>query len=174
MRAIQRCAGELYRSGEAEGGAAAKGAIATVVLVIWYFTAPLDRSWTPWTAIALAVGLALLGVFVVVQVRAVVRSPHPRRHAAGVLVFSSPLLLVLFATSYLLLSQDAFSEKLTRIDALYFATTVFATVGFGDIVPLSQSARSLVLVQILVDLVYVGLLVRALYEAARIGVQRRS
>ena len=126
---------------------------------------------------ALVVGLVLVGVIVATQLRAVLRAAHPRLRAAGVLVFSSPLLLVLFATAYLLMSRDrydAFSETLTRVDALYFATTVFATVGFGDIVPVSQPARVLVLVQILVDLVYVGLLARALYEAARIGADRRA
>jgi hypothetical protein len=144
------------------------------VLLIWYFTAPLDRTWTPATAVALAAGLGLVGVIVVTQLRSVLRAPHPRLRAAGVLAFSSPLLLVLFATSYVLMSRDAFSEQLTRIDAMYFTATVFATVGFGDIVPVSQSARTLVMIQIAVDLVYVGLFARALYEAARIGAQRRA
>ena len=31
---------------------------------------------------------------------------------------------------------------MTRTDALYFVVTVFATVGFGDITPVSETAGS--------------------------------
>jgi voltage-gated potassium channel len=140
------------------------------LLLIWYFTAPLDRSWTPGMALAVAAGLVLVGLVAAGQVRAVMRSAHPRLRAAGALALSLPLVILLFASAYLVMSNDrpqAFSEPLSRVDGLYFATTVFTTVGFGDIAPRSQPARVLVLVQMLADLVYIGLLVRALHEAVR-------
>jgi len=58
----------------------------------------------------------------------------------------------------------SFSQPLTRVDALYFAMTVFTTVGFGDIAARSQVARVVVIVQMLADLVYVGLLARVLWR----------
>jgi hypothetical protein len=139
-------------------------------LVIWYFVAPLDRHWTALTSVVFGVSLVVIGAIVVGQVRAVARAPNPRLRAAGVLLVSLPLLIVLFAAAYVMMSHDrpnAFTERLSRVDGLYFAMTVFATVGFGDIVPQSQPARLLVLVQMLANLGYVGFVVRALVEAAR-------
>jgi voltage-gated potassium channel len=107
----------------------------------------------------------------------VVHSPHPRLRAAMVLAISFPVLMLLFAVSYLLLAKDrpeAFSEPLSRVDSLYFTMTVFTTVGFGDVVPRTQDARVVVLVQMLVDLVYIGFLARAIVEAARIGLRRKG
>ncbi len=107
----------------------------------------------------------------------VVRSPHPRLRAAGALLISFPVLVLLFATPYFLMARDrpgSFSQPLTRVDALYFAMTVFTTVGFGDIAARSQVARVVVIVQMLADLVYVGLLARVLMEAARIAAHRRA
>jgi Ion channel len=52
-----------------------------------------------------------------------------------------PFYLLLFAATYYLMSINrptAFSEGLGRTDALYFTVSVFATVGFGDIAPVSE------------------------------------
>src|SRR4030095_7505227 len=49
-----------------------------------------------------------------------------------------------------------FTEPLNRTDALYFTITVFSTVGFGDIAPLATAARVTTMVQMLGDLVVVG------------------
>lgn len=61
----------------------------------------------------------------------------------------------LFTAMYWSLSTDdptAFSEPLTRIDAIYFTLTSFTTTGFGDISAASQSARALVSLQLAVGL----------------------
>jgi voltage-gated potassium channel len=149
----------------------------TVALLVAYFTAPLDRPWTTGTALAMVGCLVVAGGVGGWQAWAVVRSPHPRLRAAAVLAVSFPVLILLFAVSYLLIARsypEAFSERLDRVGSLYFTMTVFATVGFGDIAARTEQARVLVLVQMLVDLVYIGLLGRAIVEAARIGAQRRG
>jgi hypothetical protein len=151
--------------------------LTTVGLVVLYFYAPLDRPWTPLTVLVLAAGLVLAAVAVGWQIWAVARSPHPRLRAVAVLVFSFPVLILLFSVAYLLMAQDrpeSFSEPLTRVTSLYFAMTVFTTVGFGDLVARTQAARIVVIVQMLVNLSYVGLLARSIIEAARIGAQRRA
>jgi hypothetical protein len=148
-----------------------------VTLVVLYFRVPLDGRWTGPRVADVIVGLAVVGIVVGWQVLAVVRSPHPRLRAVGALAATLPMVVVLFAASYSVMADDqagAFSEPLSRVDALYFSLTVFSTVGFGDIVARSESARILVTVQILVDLVYVGLFGRAIIEAARIGERRRE
>ena len=88
-----------------------------------------------------------------------------------------PLFLVLFSSSYFLLAEQvpqSFTETLNRTDALYFTVTVFATVGFGDIAPVTQTARVLTTSQMLADLIVVGVIAKALFGAVRIGMHRRG
>jgi voltage-gated potassium channel len=151
--------------------------LTSVGLVVLYFCAPLDRPWTPATVLILAAGLVLAAVTVGWQTWAIARSPYPRLRAVAVLVSSFPTLILLFSVAYVLLAHDrsgAFSEPLNRVGSVYFAMTVFTTVGFGDIVARSQVARIIVIAQMLVDLTYVGLLARSIIEATRIGMQRRT
>ena len=69
---------------------------------------------------------------------------------------------------------EHFSEPLTRLDAAYFTVTVFATVGFGDIVAVSQAARTVAIVQMVGDLVLVGLVAEALFGAVQVNLSRRE
>ena len=73
------------------------------------------------------------------QIRKVVTSRYPGIRAIEALAVTLPLFLLLFATTYFLVSvhgSGAFTqEHLTRTDALYMTVTIFATVGFGDISP---------------------------------------
>ena len=67
------------------------------------------------------------------------------------LAVTVPLFLLLFAGTYFVLSVSGAGnfnqEHLTRTDTLYFAVTIFSTVGFGDITATSTSARVVVIVQ---------------------------
>ena len=56
---------------------------------------------------------------------------------------------------------------------MYFSTTIFTTVGFGDITAKSQAARVVVTLQMFLDLVILGLVARLVVNAVRIGKQRR-
>ena len=58
---------------------------------------------------------------------------------------------------------------LTRTDSLYFTVTVFATVGFGDITATSQTARLIVTVQMILDLIVLGLGIRVFLGAVQRG-----
>ncbi len=145
-----------------------------VVLVAIYYLLPLDRS-SEWEAIAmLSIGLTALAVLVVFQVRSIVRSPYPLLRAIQSLALSVPFFLLLFASAYVVMdaiSAGSFSQPLSRSDSLYFTVTVFATVGFGDIVPKTETARLVVTGQMLADLVIIGLVVKAIFGAVR---QRRE
>ena len=55
--------------------------------------------------------------------------------------------------------------QVEEMDALYF--TEFSTVGFGDITATSGTARMLVSVQVLLDLVVLGLVVRQVIGAVQ-------
>jgi hypothetical protein len=69
-------------------------------------------------------------------------------------------------------ASSTFSEPLTRLDAMYFTVTVFATVGFGDITAVSAGARAIATVQMVGDLVLVGLIARAIVDAVNQGRSR--
>ena len=71
-------------------------------------------------------------------------------------------------------SAANFTQPLTRTDALYFSVTVFATVGFGDITAKSETARVVLIVQMLGDLALLGAGARVLLGAVRLGQQKRS
>jgi len=111
--------------------------ISTTLVVLYYWlpmTGALDAS----RAALLVVGLVVLVVLVVWQVRAIVRSPYPGLRAIEALAGVIPLFLLLFAAAYVQLGNAeprAFTEPMTKTTALYFTVTVFATVGFGDIAP---------------------------------------
>ena len=60
-----------------------------------------------------------------------------------------------------------YSEPLSRTDALYFAVTIFTSVGFGDIVARSQPARVIVMIQMLGSLAFLGVGARVLVTAVQ-------
>lgn len=55
------------------------------------------------------------------------------------------------------------------MDKLCFTVTVFATVGFGEIVATSQTVRGMVTVQMILDLVVIGAVVKVFFGAVQIA-----
>ena len=85
----------------------------------------------------------------------------------------APLFLLLFAATYFVVSQgnpDTFNVPgLSRTGALYFTVTVFASVGFGDIVATSDTSRALVMVQMILDLIVLGAVIRIFIGAVQLA-----
>ena len=135
----------------------------SVGVLVLYFLVPLDREFSVGTVVALGAGVLAIALLVTWQVRAILRASHPALQAIEALALSLPLFLLIFAATFVVLSASdpgAFSEPLTKLDSLYFVVTVFATVGFGDITPVSDPARVLVTLQMVGDLVLIGLVIR--------------
>ncbi len=63
---------------------------------------------------------------------------------------------------------------MSRTDAMYFSSTVFTTVGFGDITAKTEAARLVVTLQMWLDLVFLGLVVRLVVNAVKFNQQRRA
>ena len=57
--------------------------------------------------------------------------------------------------------------------ALYFTVTTFSTVGYGDITAASEAARLLVTVQMILDLLALGLGIRVFIGAVQLARQAR-
>ncbi|MFF3313864.1 ion channel [Streptomyces sp. NPDC002952] len=138
------------------------------VLMTLYFLLPLDHS-SPWFAVTmLVIGLAAFVALVGFQVRSIIRSPFPGLRAAEALAISVPLFLLLFASTYVVMaamSTSNFGGPLTHTDGLYFAVTLFSTVGFGDITAKSEVARRVVTGQMIADLVILGLAIKVIMGA---------
>ncbi|HET9168493.1 MAG TPA: potassium channel family protein [Actinospica sp.] len=144
-------------------------------LVVAYYELPMDKPFGGGYAVALVLGLAAITALLVWQVRAIARSPHPRLRAVDALASSVPPFLLLYAAAYYLMERGeagSFAQPITRTDALYFAVTVFSTVGFGDIAPHSQAARIVVVTQMIGDLLLIGLAARVVVGAVQEGVRR--
>jgi voltage-gated potassium channel len=151
-------------------------ATATVMVVVYYLL-PLDGKVDAAPLGLLIVSLLALAALIVWQVRAIVESPYPKIRALESLFSTLPLLLLSFATTYYLMARAVphdFSQALSRTDALYFTVTVFATVGFGDITAVTEPARVVVTVQMLIDLVVLGLGLRIFLSAVERGEERRA
>jgi len=145
-------------------------------LILAYYLLPLQ----PGTAAALTWlvgGLILVVAVLASQVRVIAAAKYPRLRAITALAVSAPLLIVVFAASdYLIAASDpaSFTQPLDRTAALYFAVTVLATVGFGDIAPVTTVARVVTMVQMLLDLAILGLAAKVLFNAADRGLRNRA
>lgn len=150
--------------------AVARPALTALVLLSVYFVVPLDRV----TGVSDVLFLVGGGVVVLLvggwQVHRILAAEYPAVQAIEALISVVSLHLVLFATVYLRMSDvdpDNFTEPLSRTDAIYFCLTVFATVGFGDIAAESESARAVVSVQMVANLIFFAVGVRLLTAAVQ-------
>ncbi|HEU4337227.1 MAG TPA: ion channel [Nocardioides sp.] len=160
-------------------GAFMLGRVVLTITVLFgaYFlmpaTRPDDGSGVMWFLVQMCVFAAVVGA----QVPAIIRSRHPILRAIESLAVLVPLYLLIFARIYLASSihdAEGFSRPLDHVTALYFTVTVFATVGFGDVVAQSDGMLLLVTAQMLLNLVVLGLGIRLLTSAARRGIARQG
>jgi len=158
-------------------GLGLRTAVAIGLLVVAYYQAPLDRPLTFASGVLFVGALLLAALVVVVEVRGILASPRPLLRAIRVIALGLPLLLVLFAATYITVDgqqANAFTEPLSRTDGLYFTVATFATVGYGDISPQTELARALVTVQMLVGLIAVGVIAKVVLGAVRVAQERNT
>jgi hypothetical protein len=157
--------------------AGARSAGMAVLLLLAYYLIPLARH--PHQSIVLRLTAAMV-VFVAVlanEVRSIVNHDEPMLRAGVSMATVIPLFLVLFAWIYVSMSHSnpgSFNSPLDRTSALYFATTIFSTVGFGDIVPKVDAARVVTMVQMGADLIVIAVVVRLIFGAASNARVRRA
>jgi voltage-gated potassium channel len=170
---------QLTRAGRARvtTGALLRAAATVALLLCGYFLAPLDRPLDAGTLVKFLLGLVLVGAIVAWQARRILTSHVPRLQAIQAIAVILPLLLLVFAAIYVAIETNrpgSFTEPLSRIDSLYFTVTVFSTVGFGDITPVSEAARLVAVAQMILDLVVLGLGVRLILSAVQRGRAARA
>ena len=150
-------------------------AVVAGVLVV-YFLIPVEG------AEALAGLLACVGIVVILvvfarQISRVSRSRRPVLAAVEALVLVFGLFLSFFSLLYVSLSTSdpaAFTQQVDKVAGIYFTTTVLTTVGFGDISPVSDTARVMVTLQMVLGMVLIGTAFKALGFSAKRAVTSRN
>jgi preprotein translocase subunit YajC len=143
-------------------------------LGILYYQLPLGAQWSRGTAAGFLVGLVALLALIVWQARAIATAAYPRVRAIEALATTIAYFVFLFSAAYFIVASSqpaAFNETLTRTDSLYFTVTVFTSVGFGDIVAVTEGARVMVIVQMLGGLALLGAGARVLLSAVQAGLR---
>jgi hypothetical protein len=144
-------------------------------LVVLYFVLPATSRIPTEDAVArllaTVAALALLGYLVARQLRLQIDEGMDRR--VDGLIVSVVGVVVVFAFGFYLMARRDPNQVIglhTRIDALYFTMSTLSTVGYGDIHANGQSARALVIIQMVFNVVFVtsaaGLLSRRIRRVA--------
>ena len=140
--------------------------------IMWALSlVPETPDYTLWRPIIIIVfGSTIYIVFLRRQLRRVSNSRFPAVSAFEALILAAAMFLAFFAALYVMMSASdpaSFTEPLDHFSAFYFALTVLATVGFGDITPTLSDARLVCMVQMAIDIVFIAVLIRAVTSAAQ-------
>ncbi|RSN02022.1 hypothetical protein DMB42_38405 [Nonomuraea sp. WAC 01424] len=134
--------------------------VAAVVLITGvYFVAPLPAARTPGGSpelrtIGFVAGVIVLTWLVSRQVGRALRRERLLAEQLAMLLTVVTLVVAFFAALYFLMANQ-FHGLRTRLDALYFSVVTLGTIGYGDVVPVGQGAKAVVIVQVMFDLVIV-------------------
>lgn len=157
------------------GAARVLGVIAATLVV--YLLIPVEGEGARAIAVAACLGIATILTVFARQISRVSRSRRPVLAAVEALVLVFGLFLCLFALLYVSMSvsdPEAFTQPLDKVAGIYFTTTVLTTVGFGDISPVSSTARVMVTLQMVLGMVLIGTAFKALGFSAKRAVDSRG
>ncbi len=150
---------------------------AWIAVLALYYLLPDRRSSVADGGIRLGVGITAVAAFIAWQTTRIGAAELPELRAVEAVGTALPLFLAVFSGIFLTMSHSLpsnFSQPLDHTSALYFTITIFSTVGFGDITPKTDPARIVVSVQMLLDLVIIGVVVRLLFNVAKTSLERGS
>lgn len=152
------------------------GVVAATLLV--YFLLPIEGSGAASAAaVAACAGIAVILIVFARQITRVSRSRRPVLAALEALVLVFGLFLSFFALLYVSISEsdpDAFTQDVNKVAGIYFTMTVLTTVGFGDISAVSDTARVMVTLQMVLGMVLIGTAFKALGFSAKRAVTART
>ena len=140
-----------------------------------YAIAPLDYRADGETAIRALSTIAVIVIVVGLQFRAIQLARFPALRAIEGFALILPLLLLGFAATYVRMSTanpDAFTQPLDRVGGVYLSMTILSTVGFGDIAATTDAARISVMVQMLADVIVIGVVARLMINSVKLHTGR--
>jgi voltage-gated potassium channel len=145
------------------------------LLVVIYFLVPVEPgavgAHVAFRAVLAAAGLLAITALVARLVTRLVRNDPGTAPASLAVALVGGVVLFAFADYMVAVSDPGqFHDLRTKTDALYFAVTTLATVGYGDVYASGQLARAMVTVQQVYNLVVITtgatVLVRSLVDRA--------
>ena len=151
-------------------------AILVAVLVL-YFTVPVSFDVKADDIVQLVmslIALALLAVLVLVEVRHQLLDADRRIDG---LVIALMVAVLGFALGFYLLAErqpDQIAGLETRVDALYFTMSTLLTIGYGDVHATGQTARILVLIQMLFNVVILATAASTISTRIRTRAEKRA
>ena len=146
-------------------------------LVVVFLVVPISKErW--WLGIVIGLLIIVGSVpLTVKRINRVATSHEPYLEAGLAVVMMIALIVIGFASIYAALSRhgEEFTDIHTKLDAVYFTVTTVATVGYGDLAPSGQIARAVAIIQMVVDILVIGVAARlAMRVAARETEARKS
>jgi voltage-gated potassium channel len=153
-----------------------------VLILALYFVVPVDTNPHAENAVRVVLSVLVLGGLAVGMVRQLRLHLDDASRKLDGLVVGIVLVVVVFAWVFYVLDKQSPGELAgmsTRLDSLYFAMTTMTTIGTGDVHAAGQTARALVLVQMVFNVLFVAtaatLLTTRIRSAAEIrGQERRT
>ena len=142
-----------------------------------YFAVPVATTPHRDTAVRVLVSVIVFVALAVVMVRQLKRHLDDAARRLDGLIVGIVLVVVVFAfTFYVLALRDPaqFVGLQTRMDSLYFAMTTLTTVGTGDVHAAGQTARALVLVQMVFNVIFVATTITLLSARIRAIAESRA
>ena len=127
--------------------------------------------------VLLLIGAVIYAMVLRFQFKRVVNSKRPGLVAAESLILSAGLFIAIFSAIYVILEGDnpgSFSQPIDHFTAAYFTLTVLATVGFGDITAVSDTARLIVMAQMALGLGFLAVIIKVFTGAAQRAIQSRG
>ncbi len=123
-----------------------------------YFAVPIpgrmrEASWV----VLFSCGVVVLGLLITLAIRRLLRAGEAARIRGLVLLLVLTVLFFSWCDDSVAVLPGQFAELHTKTDALYFTISTLSTVGFGDVHAAGQLARAAVTVQMVFNLVFIGL-----------------
>ena len=158
-------------------GAIARTVFGAAIIWIGLSLIPSDPDAVDWVPIFFIIAaLSVFGLFFHFQLKKIKKARYPQLRSIEALIMVSIMFIAVFAAIYTQISiryPGSFSEPLDHFNAYYYAMTVLATVGFGDITPVTPMARIISMIQMGLDLAFIGVAVRVVSSTAKSTMENR-
>jgi hypothetical protein len=158
-------------------GATARTVFGAAIIWIGLSLIPSDPNAVDWVPIFFIIAaLSVFGLFFHFQVKKIRKARFPQVRSIEALIMVSIMFIAVFAAIYTQISiryPGSFSEPLDHFNAYYYAMTVLATVGFGDITPVTPLARVISMIQMGLDLAFIGVAVKVVSSTAKSTMENR-
>jgi hypothetical protein len=130
-----------------------------VVVLVLYFTVPVSFEIETSEVVQLLVSLVALTVLAVAVLSEVRHQLVDAERRIDGLVIALMIAVLGFALGFYVMAERDPAQLPgldTRVDALYFTMTTLLTIGYGDIHAAGQAARTLVLIQMVFNVVIIA------------------